>query len=487
MSRDTTNVSLKNPEKIGAGSYGCVYKGTYNNEILATKRRYVEESHPSGCLYVSEIDALARFRHDNILHAVILQAENPIDDKFTKTKIDPTGHHTQTSFRADLMYAITPFMDGDLCSFNLGKYMENESKYIINNEKLPLLKSILWQIFSGLNYIHSNGFIHRDIKPHNILYRKSDNNINIKICDFDMMVPAIHGYPYMKVFTMVYAAPEILVPMHNVALTSKVDMWATGMLILDLVNNHIDLYHNTKKYENPNDSFSLGMYMRTVHSKYFPNGKFLTEDIYKQSECNEIINFDTGNQPLNDLLSKLLNCDPECRISALDCMRHSFFSDIGLEIPRVLIVDDFIINKTYITNSMASVFEDKISDEKCDINMLSGIFLGFDILMRFMTEKYNGDGLTLGQCCYNLGVKYFERERANCIKLSNHNVNRVEAKIISRIKGIIYRDTIWNHIRKEPKKIFTYLIASSYNSDIANALFPRSFMKLKNEVKERLK
>lgn len=56
--------------------------------------------------------------------------------------------------------------------------------YIKNNGKKGLdtfdIKLITYQIFRGLNYIHSLGICHRDIKPHNILIKGK----SAVICDF---------------------------------------------------------------------------------------------------------------------------------------------------------------------------------------------------------------------------------------------------------------------------------------------------------------
>jgi glycogen synthase kinase 3 beta len=42
------------------------------------------------------------------------------------------------------------------------------------------IKLISFQIFRGLNFIHQIGIAHRDIKPHNILYKGK----KVAICDF---------------------------------------------------------------------------------------------------------------------------------------------------------------------------------------------------------------------------------------------------------------------------------------------------------------
>jgi len=45
-----------------------------------------------------------------------------------------------------------------------------------------VIKFILWKVAVGLEYLHHNNVIHRDIKSDNILLSREDNEI--KICDF---------------------------------------------------------------------------------------------------------------------------------------------------------------------------------------------------------------------------------------------------------------------------------------------------------------
>ncbi len=53
----------------------------------------------------------------------------------------------------------------------------------IREYKLPLkqIKKIAYQILKGMSYLHHMGYIHRNIKPDNILI---DSHKTVKICDF---------------------------------------------------------------------------------------------------------------------------------------------------------------------------------------------------------------------------------------------------------------------------------------------------------------
>ena len=41
-------------------------------------------------------------------------------------------------------------------------------------------------LFKGVNYLHTQGYIHRDIKPDNILFAESNNMNSLKIVDLGL-------------------------------------------------------------------------------------------------------------------------------------------------------------------------------------------------------------------------------------------------------------------------------------------------------------
>ena len=109
----------------------------------------------------------------------------------------------------------------ELCEFSLDK--------IINEKKgdIKELKEIIEQLNNALKIMQDNGIIHQNIKPENILIKKSENNKNIyKLTD----------YRLLKIFkennnkeTFEYIAPEIRNNLNDSKL--KVDLWSIGIII----------------------------------------------------------------------------------------------------------------------------------------------------------------------------------------------------------------------------------------------------------------
>lgn len=75
--------------------------------------------------------------------------------------------------RADTYEIVMELMDGDLSSI----CRNNDAE-----QRMHHFQSIAYQILSGVAYLHTEGFSHRDIKSSNILYRKRrDGSLEIKV------------------------------------------------------------------------------------------------------------------------------------------------------------------------------------------------------------------------------------------------------------------------------------------------------------------
>ena len=86
-----------------------------------------------------------------------------------------------------------------------------------------------YQIIQGLNYIHKNGFFHRDMKPENILVTGD----RVKIADFGLAREIRSRPPYTEyVSTRWYRAPEVL--LRSPYYSAPIDMFALGAIIAEL-------------------------------------------------------------------------------------------------------------------------------------------------------------------------------------------------------------------------------------------------------------
>lgn len=126
---------------------------------------------------------------------------------------------------------IHSYLGIELCLDTLESYIKK--KY--TGPQLDITEpEILLQATYGLNYLHKNRIVHRDIKPQNILISKPDANglLRIKLADFGISRAAREGNSDFTTSgelngTLGWMAPEILSKQAE-RFTERVDIFVMG-------------------------------------------------------------------------------------------------------------------------------------------------------------------------------------------------------------------------------------------------------------------
>ena len=122
-------------------------------------------------------------------------------------------------------------------------YMLSDIKKF-NFSKEIIFRFIL-QLLSAIDYLHKNDFIHRDLKPNNIMI---DEFLNIIVIDLDRMIKEENNDPEnnTKDFSSAFVAPEI----QTGKTTKKSDIYSIGKIIFFLLMNsksNSEFYLNNKE------------------------------------------------------------------------------------------------------------------------------------------------------------------------------------------------------------------------------------------------
>ena len=114
--------------------------------------------------------------------------------------------------------------------------------------KPKTIKSVVYQILTGLNYCHQSKVLHRDLKPENILL--TEDFEEVKMCDFGLARTVFPSEEKLTdsqkesknpekndlsvhVATRWYRAPELIVLEKNY--NSAIDMWSIGCILGELI------------------------------------------------------------------------------------------------------------------------------------------------------------------------------------------------------------------------------------------------------------
>lgn len=214
-SNSLPSVKITGSKPFAKGAFGTVYKALQANgdkvDKVVVKISRVEESDTDTLGIIrNEIHALAHLDHPNTLSSNHLCY----------------FHQERTTIH---VYTVLPRMQTDLRLLLRNSYLELWD--------LDEVKSCIEQIFAGMNYMHSRGIVHRDIKPPNILCSCIEGKWTFKVADFGM-ISTLQDCDDNWVCTLWYRAPELLVDrslnqVHQYGVS--MDLWSAGCVFAEVI------------------------------------------------------------------------------------------------------------------------------------------------------------------------------------------------------------------------------------------------------------
>ena len=195
------------------------------------------------------------------------------------------------------------------------------------------IRFYLMELLKALDFSHSQGIMHRDVKPHNIMIDHEKRQL--RLIDWGLAEFYHAGKEYnVRVASRYFKGPELLVDLQDY--DYALDLWSLGCVFAGMIfrkepffNGH-DNYDQLVRIAKVLGTQELHAYLNKYRIELDPHLEALVGR-HSRKTWSKFVNAD--NQHLVtpeaiDFLDKLLRYDHQERITAKEAQKHPFFDPV---------------------------------------------------------------------------------------------------------------------------------------------------------------
>ncbi|CAK63077.1 unnamed protein product (macronuclear) [Paramecium tetraurelia] len=229
---------------------------------------------------IREVKAMLRLQHPNVIRLYSWWIEEEIRERNNK----------YIYLYQQLEY------DSYLGCNNLLQFSLIHLSKASEKEKRKTMQSLIHQLISGLEYIHNQGFFHRDLKLENLLITQDDaGEMALRICDFDWSISHQNDDGQNNnqlIFSKYYGTTELKVGLQRreIVYDAREELFQVGIIILDLCDPtftkeeriQIQMNATNKPQILQNYKLELQIIQALLRKDFQSVQKFRTSQLYNQ-------------------------------------------------------------------------------------------------------------------------------------------------------------------------------------------------------------